>query len=129
MTTEYKAGQVKTINWNQASERGLVARINTEILHPLGLAMMRSPGDGMSPGLMLSVDGTPFYYADGGDVSAEELLAFICAIGCSDELADWMSDVDEGKDEPQPADAAGVRAHFEGILRRAKAAGLYPVKT
>lgn len=31
--------KITEINWNQASEMGLIERINTEILHPLGLAI------------------------------------------------------------------------------------------
>ncbi|HGK7310691.1 TPA: hypothetical protein ACJ51G_000661 [Aeromonas hydrophila subsp. hydrophila] len=34
---------MKCINWNQASELGLIVRINREILHPLGLSMSRDP--------------------------------------------------------------------------------------
>ena len=48
---------MKTINWNQASELGLVVRINREILHPLGLAMTRNPENGASEMLLVSDDG------------------------------------------------------------------------
>lgn len=34
---------MKTINWSQASELGLIVRINREILHTLGLSMSRDP--------------------------------------------------------------------------------------
>ncbi len=45
------------IDWNQLSELGLLERINREILHPLGLAAMRSPTDGSSIGALVSDDG------------------------------------------------------------------------
>ena len=32
---------MKTINWNQMSELGLIQRINIEILNPLGLVISR----------------------------------------------------------------------------------------
>lgn len=48
---------MKTINWNQASELGLVERINREILHPLGLAMARDPATGSSDIILVADDG------------------------------------------------------------------------
>ncbi|MBS4711979.1 DUF7415 domain-containing protein [Aeromonas caviae] len=48
---------MKYINWNQASELGLIVRINREILHPLGLAMTRNPENGASEMLLVSPDG------------------------------------------------------------------------
>jgi hypothetical protein len=48
---------MKTIDWNQASELGLVERINSEILHPLGLAMCRDVDTGASPSLLIADDG------------------------------------------------------------------------
>lgn len=50
-----------TIDWNEASNRGLIVRINTEILHPLGLAMCRNVEDGTSPYLLVSDDGVWTY--------------------------------------------------------------------
>ena len=55
---------MKKIDWNQASELGLVERINTEVLHPLGLAMARNPDDGTSP-CVLVADDRVFKYAEG----------------------------------------------------------------
>lgn len=51
------------IDWNEASNRGLIVRINTEILHPLGLAMCRNVEDGTSPYLLVSDDGVWTYSA------------------------------------------------------------------
>jgi hypothetical protein len=55
---------MKQIDWNEASRQGLIERINTEILHPLGLAMCRTPEDGTSPGLLIAEDGQ-WEYAQG----------------------------------------------------------------
>jgi len=46
-----------TLNWNQMSELGLIERINTEILHPLGLAMSRNVENGFSEEILISEDG------------------------------------------------------------------------
>lgn len=48
---------LKCIDWNKASELGLVEKINREVLHPLGLAMTRNPETGSSDGLLISDDG------------------------------------------------------------------------
>lgn len=53
---------MKTINWNQMSELGLIERINREVLHPLGLAMSRDVGTGVSEKVFVSDDGV-FEYA------------------------------------------------------------------
>lgn len=44
------------IDWNKASELGLIQRINSEVLHPLGLAMFRDPEDGTSGGIFVAPD-------------------------------------------------------------------------
>ncbi len=48
---------MKTINWNKMSELGLIQRINTEILHPLGLAISRNPKNGFSEKILVADDG------------------------------------------------------------------------
>lgn len=48
---------MKEINWNVASDLGLIQRINKEILHPLGLAMTRNPTTGTSESLLIADDG------------------------------------------------------------------------
>jgi len=45
------------IDWNQMSELGLIRRINSEILHPLGLAISRNPEDGTSKQILVADDG------------------------------------------------------------------------
>lgn len=48
---------MKAINWNQMSELGLIEKINTEILHPLGLAISRNTKTGCSENVLISDDG------------------------------------------------------------------------
>ncbi len=55
---------MKEINWNDASELGLIQRINKEILHPLGLAMTRDPPTGFSKSLLVADDGIWEYATD-----------------------------------------------------------------
>ena len=55
---------MKKIDWNKASELGLVERINKEILHPLGLAMCRDVDSGVSPSLLIASDGVWNYPDD-----------------------------------------------------------------
>ncbi|MCL1127519.1 DUF7415 domain-containing protein [Shewanella surugensis] len=54
--------ELKKVDWNQASDLGLIERINTEILHPLGLAMTRNPETGISTYLLVA-DVQHFEYA------------------------------------------------------------------
>jgi len=49
--------ELELLDWNELSKRGLIRRINTEILHPLGLAMNRVPETGISTGAYVSPDG------------------------------------------------------------------------
>jgi hypothetical protein len=58
---------LKRLNWNQMSELGLIAKINNEILHPLGLAMSRNPDTGHSESVLVSDDGV-FEYAPDMDI-------------------------------------------------------------
>lgn len=51
------------IDWNEISRRGLLERINREIMHPLGLAVCRVVETGQSPGALVSQDG-PFCYPE-----------------------------------------------------------------
>lgn len=48
---------VELLDWNELSRRGLLERINREILHPLGLAVCRDVESGNSPGALVSPDG------------------------------------------------------------------------
>lgn len=51
------------IDWNEISRRGLLERINREIMHPLGLAVCREVETGKSPGALVSDNG-PWVYPD-----------------------------------------------------------------
>ena len=52
-----KVGDCEWLDWNQLSELGLIVRINTEVLHSVGLALYRDPATGSSAGAMISPDG------------------------------------------------------------------------
>ena len=69
----------KTIDWNQASEMGLIERINREVLHPLGLAMTRNPENGKSESLLVADDGFWEYdpEMESGIISNEEIKAIL----------------------------------------------------
>ncbi|EFT5969453.1 hypothetical protein H2329_001833 [Salmonella enterica] len=45
------------VSWNELSARGLIVRINKEILHPIGLAVFRDPKTGISQGALIAADG------------------------------------------------------------------------
>ncbi|MCF6442337.1 hypothetical protein L1077_23195 [Pseudoalteromonas luteoviolacea] len=48
---------MKVLDWNELAELGLLAKINKEILHPLGLAAVRDSTTGQSAGALVSDDG------------------------------------------------------------------------
>lgn len=52
------------IDWNFASTLGLIERINSELLHPLGLAMCRDVSTGVSPYLLVAEDKVWTYSPD-----------------------------------------------------------------
>lgn len=58
------ASKYEEIDWNELSKRGLVKRINTEILHPIGLAVFYDPRTGVSNGAMIAPDGVWTYPQD-----------------------------------------------------------------
>lgn len=57
------ANNKNQINWKELSERGLVFRINHEILHPLGLAVGYESTNGVSAGAFVADDGV-WQYSD-----------------------------------------------------------------
>jgi hypothetical protein len=64
--------KLEIIDWNEISQRGLLVRINQEIMHPLGLAICRDPETGTSPGAVVSDDGPWVYPEDlNGDATAK----------------------------------------------------------
>lgn len=60
--------QFELIDWNEISKRGLIRRINTEIMHPLGLAVCRDPDTGVSRGALIAPDGVWNYAAKNKEV-------------------------------------------------------------
>lgn len=71
---------MKTINWNEMSELGLLRRINRDILHPLGLAISRNPKTGCSEEILIASDGEWEYspeIAAKKDLTAEEIKEFL----------------------------------------------------
>ncbi|HIH5019774.1 TPA: DUF7415 domain-containing protein [Klebsiella oxytoca] len=76
------------IDWNELSRRGLLERINREVLHPLGLAAFRYPDTGQSGGALISPDGV-WTYAQKGVYFAtpNDLAAAIQNARAFDELA------------------------------------------
>lgn len=48
--------EIERIDWTEISRRGLLRRINEEIMHPLGLAVYRDEF-GVSGGALVSPDG------------------------------------------------------------------------
>ena len=57
-------GAYEIVNWKELSGRGLVFRINHEIMHQLGLAVMYEPETGVSGGAMVAADGVWNYSND-----------------------------------------------------------------
>jgi hypothetical protein len=77
---------MKKIDWNVASELGLIRKINRYILHPLGLAMSRNPDNGHSECILVADDGIFNYKYDNGifnykydkeDKSIEEIKYYL----------------------------------------------------
>jgi hypothetical protein len=62
--------QCERIDWTEISRRGLLRRINTEIMHPLGLAVYRDTETGVSGGALVSPDGS-WRYPDEVNVPAK----------------------------------------------------------
>lgn len=57
MSIKMDGQDIQLIDWNELSKRGLVRRINSELLHPMGLAVMYVPDSGVSPGALVAPDG------------------------------------------------------------------------
>ncbi|MEC5345065.1 hypothetical protein ABRZ24_20955 [Brenneria populi] len=64
---------MNSIDWNEISRRGLLVRINKEIMHPLGLAVFRDPDNGVSEGAVIADDGV-WQYAESVRTSLTELV-------------------------------------------------------
>lgn len=76
------------VDWNELSRRGLLERINREILHPIGLAIFRDPNTGQSGGALISPDGVWEYGRAGLYFATPSVLAAaISAVRCYDEMS------------------------------------------
>jgi hypothetical protein len=62
LATDEPSG-LSLLNWKELSEKGLVFRINHEILHPLGLAIGYETLNGVSGGAFVADDGV-WQYSD-----------------------------------------------------------------
>lgn len=67
---------MKTIDWNRASELGLIFRINKEVLHPIGYAMTRNQETGTSESLIIADDGFYEYPQEEEPSDKEKLEMF-----------------------------------------------------
>jgi len=65
----------RCIDFNTLSEKGLIWKINTDILHPLGLALSRNE-DGTSNGCLVAPDGVWTYYEDSNKRNLFKLANF-----------------------------------------------------
>jgi len=68
---------IKTVNWNNLSEWGLIYKINKEVLHPLGLALSRDPETGVSEAIIIADDLIWEYTAEIEKNNEERLKRFI----------------------------------------------------
>lgn len=83
-----KIGGFDWVDWNELSRRGLLERINREILHPIGLAVFRDPNTGQSGGALISPDGVWEYGRAGLYFATPSVLAAaISAVRCYDEMS------------------------------------------
>lgn len=90
---------MKKIDWNEASELGLIERINRQVLHPLGLAMTRTPAIGASESLLVADDGV-FEYAESFEssiISESQIRARL-----EEKLAEYKSCQDESDQDSSP---------------------------
>ena len=63
---------MKSIDWNQMSELGLIRRINTNVLNPIRLAICRNPDTGTSDLVLVAEDGVWEYSSD---ISTKPLIS------------------------------------------------------
>lgn len=92
------------IDWNEISRRGLLERINREIMHPLGLAVARHVDTGASPGALVAPDGQQWAYAHAYSVKevADESVPAADVIGVTDADKAWANMHDPVTLEPKP---------------------------
>lgn len=84
-----KVTSYEAIDWTEISKRGLLERINREIMHPLGLAVYRCVETGVSGGALVSPDGVWTYEED----SSQEQKPASGAGGLAEAITDAVMQV------------------------------------
>jgi hypothetical protein len=54
LTDSVVEGSMQEVTWIEIADRGLLYRINNEIMHPLGLAVFYDPATGVSEGAFVA---------------------------------------------------------------------------
>jgi len=85
------------IDWEQMSQFGLIYEINRKVLHPLGLAMTRSPENGTSEYVIIADDLEFEYNQTTSSFNEERLQEF---------LSDRVKILNDIIQEQDPKDAA-----------------------
>ena len=133
----------ETIDWTEISKRGLLERINREIMHPLGLAVYRCVETGVSGGALVSPDGVWTYEGDSDkaqqvdrspemqgkqvdkpiDLQGHASIIFSKAVAWADARVEAALIQEQGKPHGQACDEA-AQAHYELVqaLRNLQAA-------
>lgn len=125
----------ETIDWTEISKRGLLERINREIMHPLGLAVYRCVETGVSGGALVSPDGVWTYEDDSDqakqvdkstemqrnsvdkplDLQGHASVIFAKAIAWADARVEAALIQEQGKPHGQACDEA-AQTHYELVL-------------
>jgi hypothetical protein len=74
--------KMEEIDWNEIAKRGLLKRINREIMHPLGLAVYRDPDTGVSGGALIAPDGKWVYAEDAEPENLDEAVKVFEQAAC-----------------------------------------------
>ena len=67
---------MEIMDFNEMSSKGLIYKINKEVLHPLGLALMRDADTGTSDGCIIAPDGIWEYSQEQIERNEEKLKKF-----------------------------------------------------
>lgn len=125
----------ETIDWTEISKRGLLERINREIMHPLGLAVYRCVETGVSGGALVSPDGVWTYEVDSAkaqqvdrstemqgtpvdnplDLQGHASVIFSKAVAWADARVEAALIQEQGKPHGKACDEA-AQTHFDLVL-------------
>lgn len=86
-----------TVDWNEISRRGLLERINREIMQPAGLAAFRVVETGLSPGAQVLTDGA----ADSAEQHSDDAAVDRFAAALKAKLARSRAKGRSGWDNPE----------------------------